>query len=360
IASSYNIYRSTESGGETLIASGVTATYFFDTGLASNGTSYFYQVSAVNMAGESGRTKEASATPSPPAGLLFSDDFSNGPSSLWIFTPEKDYWLPQVGQLTDARGDTVASVAQTATIAFSGGVVIWRADLLTKEGYGAGVDQRGNPGISGISVRSPDGLYGVSFSVFPDFTVNVGTTINGVFQGWTRVGRADPILHHGSPEMLWHTYDIRLDSGGTFSVIFDGNLLRSGINAGPASAWDDGIGTGTLFTLSDLDDRHLSTFFDNVRALGVPSAPRGSREIMAFAKFGLSDITTHFDQFRAIQSVGEGRASKEVFVTAQAVVSDAPAELLATAGDGQVRPSRPSARVNGIGGAEPLIAEALL
>jgi hypothetical protein len=354
IASSYNIYRSTSSGSETLIASGVTATYFFDTGLATDGTSYFYQVSAVNGAGESARTDEASASPGAPAGLLFHDDFGNGPSSAWTFSPAMDYWLPQVGLLTDAGGDTVANVPQTATVVLPAGAGSWQADLLTKEGYGAGVDQQGNPGISGLFVQSTDGLNGVAFSVFDDFSVNVDTRVNGVWQGWTRVGSADPVYHNGRPEMLWHTYDIQLAGDGTFSALFDGRVLRSGISAGPPSAWADGIGTGTLFTRSTLDDRHLSTSFDNVRAFGLagtPPAGTGSGQealiatgsiSTAFADFGLSSGTTDVHQVPAVKSARESGPSTDVAATAQAMIWETvpPAEQSASATDGQARWSR--------------------
>jgi hypothetical protein len=164
IASGYNVYRSTSGGGEVLIASGVTATYFFDTGLATDGTTDFYQVTAVNSAGESDPTDGASATPGAPNGLLFSDDFSNGPSAAWSFSPDTGYWLPQVGRLTDSGGDTVANVPQTATVNLPAGANSWQADLITKEGRGAGVDQQGNPGISGISVQSAGGSNAVLFS----------------------------------------------------------------------------------------------------------------------------------------------------------------------------------------------------
>src|SRR5215475_8775498 len=69
-ASSYNVKRSTTSGGPyTTIATGVTSTSFTNTGL-TNGTTYFFVVSAVNSAGESGNSNQASATPQlslPPA-----------------------------------------------------------------------------------------------------------------------------------------------------------------------------------------------------------------------------------------------------------------------------------------------------
>jgi len=64
-ATSYNIYRGTSAGGEstTAIATGVTTTSYVNTGL-SNGTAYFYKVTAVNSYGASGYSNEASATPS--------------------------------------------------------------------------------------------------------------------------------------------------------------------------------------------------------------------------------------------------------------------------------------------------------
>ncbi len=62
--SGYNIYRSTSPGGEgsTPLKTGVTTTSFTDTGL-TNGTTYYYTVAAVNSAGTSPQSGEASATP---------------------------------------------------------------------------------------------------------------------------------------------------------------------------------------------------------------------------------------------------------------------------------------------------------
>jgi hypothetical protein len=74
-ATSYNIYRSLTAGGEgrTAYKTGVTTTSFTDTGL-TNGTKYYYTVTAVNSAGESAQSSEVSATPqqaipSVPTGL---------------------------------------------------------------------------------------------------------------------------------------------------------------------------------------------------------------------------------------------------------------------------------------------------
>ena len=61
-AASYNVKRSTTNGGPyVIIATGVTATNYNDTGLAG-GTTYYYVVSGVNAGGESTNSTQASAT----------------------------------------------------------------------------------------------------------------------------------------------------------------------------------------------------------------------------------------------------------------------------------------------------------
>ena len=63
-ATSYNIYRSTTSGneGSTPYKTGITTTSFTDTGL-TNGTTYYYQVTAVDSDGPSSKSSEVFATP---------------------------------------------------------------------------------------------------------------------------------------------------------------------------------------------------------------------------------------------------------------------------------------------------------
>ncbi|MEO7933317.1 MAG: LamG-like jellyroll fold domain-containing protein [Chthoniobacterales bacterium] len=75
-AASYNVKRSTVSGGPyTVIASGLTATNYVDNPVV-NGTIYFYVITAVNLGGESGASTQLAVTPNPLRAHLRFDEIS--------------------------------------------------------------------------------------------------------------------------------------------------------------------------------------------------------------------------------------------------------------------------------------------
>jgi len=67
--SSYNLKSATNNGGPYAVLTSVTTTAYTNTGLL-NGTTYFYVVSALNIAGESTNSVPASATPQAPPNLI--------------------------------------------------------------------------------------------------------------------------------------------------------------------------------------------------------------------------------------------------------------------------------------------------
>jgi hypothetical protein len=84
-AASYTIKRSTTSGGPyTTIQSNVTTTSFTNTGL-TNGTTYYYVVSAVNTQGESANSTQASAVPVVGSGGGGEGGFMYSAADLTVF-----------------------------------------------------------------------------------------------------------------------------------------------------------------------------------------------------------------------------------------------------------------------------------
>jgi fibronectin type 3 domain-containing protein len=85
-ATSYHVKRGPTSGGPYTQIAAPTVTTFTDTGLA-DGTTYYYVVSAVNAAGESANSSEASATPAAaaPDVVITIDPTNTKPISPYIY-----------------------------------------------------------------------------------------------------------------------------------------------------------------------------------------------------------------------------------------------------------------------------------
>src|SRR5262249_8599666 len=86
----YNVKSATNNGGPYATNANVTATSFVNTGL-SNGTTYYFMVSALNIHGESANSSETNATPAPvppftPTGLTLTASTAQAPLS-WPASP---------------------------------------------------------------------------------------------------------------------------------------------------------------------------------------------------------------------------------------------------------------------------------
>ena len=72
-ANSYNLKSATNNGGPYSLLANVATTNYINTSLI-NGTTYFYVVTATNIAGESAASVVASATPQAPPNLIISQN----------------------------------------------------------------------------------------------------------------------------------------------------------------------------------------------------------------------------------------------------------------------------------------------
>jgi chitodextrinase len=135
-ATSYNVNSATVSGGPYTAIGTSASTSFTNTGL-TNGTTYYYVVTAVNTAGESGNSNQTSATPTAVTArqILLNPGFESGTAS-WAYTagvigqngPSQpahsgtwDAWMCGYGAShTDTIYQTVAipSTVTSATLSF--------------------------------------------------------------------------------------------------------------------------------------------------------------------------------------------------------------------------------------------------
>ena len=108
-ATSYNLYRAAESGGESSIApviTGITGTSYTDTNLNS-GTTYYYQVVAVNGSGPTGFSPEAHAT---TTGV-------NPDSAHYNFETDPQDWAGGGGVISGVATSTVQHYAGKQSLA---------------------------------------------------------------------------------------------------------------------------------------------------------------------------------------------------------------------------------------------------
>ncbi len=104
-ATGYRVHRATASGGPyTTIQSNVIATSFTDTGL-TNGTAYFYVVTAANTVGEGPNSNEASATPVLPPTVVTLTSIS-----------AQDGWVLESSEASNAGGSIDAAASTTSAL----------------------------------------------------------------------------------------------------------------------------------------------------------------------------------------------------------------------------------------------------
>ena len=116
----YKIYRSTSTGTESLLTTLGNVTSFDDTAV-SNGTTYFYKVSAVNGVGEGPPSNEASAAPTQATSIVTHITSLNGHGQTGLFK-----WTSWVDvNIADQNGHPVSGV--TVTFAVSGGTTTTRS-----------------------------------------------------------------------------------------------------------------------------------------------------------------------------------------------------------------------------------------
>jgi CSLREA domain-containing protein len=203
---SYDIYRGTSSGGETLLATVGTMNGYLDVEVAPNATSY-YKVAARNGAGEGPASQERAATPTA-TGILVSDRF--------------DRTVPNGFGSADIGGTwSVSSTARTKVETSEGVIYGWT---------GGNQDTRA---WLPFSVADQDVLALVRLSSTDPVGDAYWARIVARSQTDPRDGYAARLVHYPNGSLTWELLSVQ-NGGGTGTVVLATGPLAS---AAAGSSW---------------------------------------------------------------------------------------------------------------------------
>ncbi|MGB9587293.1 MAG: malectin domain-containing carbohydrate-binding protein, partial [Armatimonadota bacterium] len=218
-ASGYNIKRSTTNGGPyNTIRTGVTGTSFTDTGL-TNGTTYYYVVSAVNETGESANSNQASATPTG-SGIFenfeimpswsSSYDASWGSAATWSIVSGG-----QSGNFLQAARSSQGSSAKVLVYTVPSNTTITISVYMKCPSFG---------GTYWMESAYKLGNYSAQ-----DFDQNGGS--------WTLIQKFSNSGYPNGNNNTWTQYTATLNTGSNTQISIGYKLGSSG-GAGPTVGWD--------------------------------------------------------------------------------------------------------------------------
>ena len=226
-ATSYNLYRSTAAGAETLYKSGLGGSSFLDTGL-SNGTSYYYELHAVGSGGEGPSSGEAFATPEPNSG------FSLGASPSTVSAQpggmgNSTITVNSLGGFAGIVNFSAVGLPSGVTASFAPSTVTGSGSTTLRLSVGGAVAAGSYPitvqGTSGAETESVPVTLTVSNGVLlPPSTVSAGGGNTQVFVSWSSVSGASSYnvyrsLHNNGPFA---------SIGSTSSLAFTDTSLTNG------------------------------------------------------------------------------------------------------------------------------------
>lgn len=339
-ATSYNIYRGTTSGTHTSLATGVTVSNYTDS-TVSDGTTYYYVVTATNGS-ESANSLEVAARTIAP--FTVTGTSSPSPTSIeisWAATTGAATYDIRYGTSSGSYTTTLTNRTSPATITGLSAGTTYYIIVVAKNAVGSGASINSNQVSQGTPVGPPTGLVATvgNDQISLSWTAMNGASSYKVYRGTT--SGTYSLLASGNVPTSY--VDSTVTNGTTYYYVvksYNGSDSADSteVTGKPIAAYSLSSLTATSATSlevsfpatagGDIYDVRYGTASGNytTTASGVTSP---------HAISGLAANTTYYVVGRARNTVGSGASRQTVEVSVKTPTT-APASLAATATPGQV------------------------
>ncbi|MGO8673986.1 MAG: choice-of-anchor tandem repeat GloVer-containing protein, partial [Capsulimonadaceae bacterium] len=354
-ATSYNVYRATSSGaeGSTTIGTASTTAYT-DTGL-SNGTTYFYKISAVNGEGTSAQSSETSATPEPPApaapsGLTATPGGAQISLSWTASTGAASYNVYRA-TTSGAEGTTAIGTATTTTYTDTGltnGVTyFYKVAAVNGGGTSPQSTEASATPVAPIPA-APTGLTATpgNTQVSLTWTASTWATSYSIYRGTASGAEGSTAI--GTVTSTAYT-DTGLTNGGTyFYKVSAANGSGTSPLSNEASATPAPTAPPPAGLIAIAGDTQISLFwtasagassyniYRGTVSGGEGTTPVGSSAGPSYSDSGLTNGIVFYYKVAAVNGGGTSAFSNEASATPSAAIPLAPTGLTATAGTAEI------------------------
>ena len=350
-ATSYNVQRSTTSGGPYATIASPTTTSYTDTAV-TNGTTYYYVVSAVNTAGQSANSSQVSATPQlaiPPVPTNVVATAGNAQVGLsWSASSGATSY--NVKRSTTSGGPytsiaTPSTTSYTDTGVTNGTTYYYVVAAVNTAGQSANssqvsaTPQVGIPPVpTNLVATAGNAQVGLSWSA------SSGATSYNVQRSTTSGG---PYTTIGSPTTTSYT-DTGVTNGTTYYyVVAAVNTAGQSANSSQVSATPMGVPPAPTNLVATPGNAQVglswsassgATSYNVKRSTtsGGPYTTIGSPTTTSYTDTGVTNGTTYYYVVAAVNTAGQSANSSQVSATPQLAVPPTPTNLVATAGNAQV------------------------
>lgn len=280
-ATSYHVKRSIASGAETQI-SAPTSNSFTDTGL-TNGTKYFYVVSAMNAGGESVNSSEVSATPTAPAtppatpnGLQATEGNAQVVLNWNASTGATSYHVKRsTASGTEAQISAPASNAFTDTGLINGTKYFYVVSAVNSSGESANSSEvNSTPTAPVAPPATPTGLQATAGNaqVSLSWSASTGATSYHVKRSTTNGGPFSATL--ASPTATNYTDTTVTNGTAYFYVVSALNASGESANSAQATATPTGPAANVTITIDPTKTKPISPWIYGINFYsGITGAP---------------------------------------------------------------------------------------